>query len=52
MSELRRSAWLVVAAALVPLLLFVIMQSGFDARNQRANTRSISDNVNMKLTVN
>jgi len=38
-SELRRSAWLVVAAALVPLLLFVIMQTGFDARNQRANAR-------------
>ena len=40
MSELRRSAWLVVAAAVVPLLLFVIMQAGFDARNQRANARS------------
>ena len=40
MSELRRSAWLIVVAAVVPLLLFVIMQTGFDARNQRANARS------------
>ena len=40
MSELRRSAWLIVVAAVVPLLLFVIMQTGFDARAQRANARS------------
>jgi signal transduction histidine kinase/CheY-like chemotaxis protein len=35
MNELRRLAWLVAAAALVPLLLFLILQSGFSAREQR-----------------
>ena len=40
MEGLRRSAWLVVAAALAPLLLFFAFQSAFTARDQR---RSIED---------
>ena len=35
MEGLRRSAWLVVAAALAPLLLFLVFQTGFQAREQR-----------------
>ena len=35
MEGLRRSAWLVVAAAVVPLLLFLVFQTGFAAREQR-----------------
>ena len=49
MSELRRSAWLVVAAALVPLLLFVIMQAGFDARTQRASARQSALNTSQAI---
>ena len=33
--SVRRSAWLIVAAALVPLLLFSIFQIGYSAREQR-----------------
>ena len=40
MEGLRRSAWLVAAAALVPLLLFLAMQSGFSAREQRRATET------------
>lgn len=32
MRELVRSAWLVAAAALFPLLLYVMFQTGFSAR--------------------
>ena len=35
MEGLRRSAWLVAAAALAPLLLFLVFQAGFQAREQR-----------------
>ena len=35
MEGLRRSAWLVAAAALAPLLLFLVFQTGFQAREQR-----------------
>ena len=35
MEGLRRSAWLVAAAALAPLLLFLVFQTGFAAREQR-----------------
>ena len=35
MRELARSAWMVVAAALFPLLLFLVFQTGFSAREQR-----------------
>ena len=51
MGELRRSAWLVVAAAVVPLLLFVIMQAGFDARAQRANARQNALNTSQSIAV-
>ena len=35
MSDLRRLAWLIAAAALVPLLLFWIIEGGFKAREER-----------------
>ena len=35
MRELIRSSWLIAAAVLIPLLLFVIFQSGFAAREER-----------------
>ena len=40
MGELKRSAWLVVAAALVPLLLFLILQAAFQARSEQRDARS------------
>ena len=35
MREVIRSAWLIAAAVLIPLLLFVVFQSGFAAREER-----------------
>lgn len=35
MKGLRRSAWLVAAAAILPLLLFLALQTAFSARDQR-----------------
>jgi len=35
MRELMKSAWLVAAAVLIPLLLFVVFQTGFAAREER-----------------
>ena len=35
MRELIRSAWLIAAAVLIPLLLFVVFQTGFSAREER-----------------
>ncbi|MEO7240874.1 MAG: response regulator [Sphingomicrobium sp.] len=32
---IKRSAWLIIAAALLPILLFVVLQSGFSAREER-----------------
>lgn len=40
MRGLRNSAWLIVAAALLPLLLFVIFQVGYSAREQRRSIES------------
>ena len=40
MRGLRNSAWLIVAAALLPLLLFVIFQVGYSAREQRRSVES------------
>ncbi|MCY7339399.1 MAG: response regulator [Sphingomonas bacterium] len=42
MRELSRSAWLIAAAVLVPLLLFVVFQSGFAAREQRRTIEATS----------
>jgi signal transduction histidine kinase/ActR/RegA family two-component response regulator len=36
----RRSLWLIVSAALVPLVLFVIFQAGFTAQEQRRTTEA------------
>ena len=35
MRELNRSAWLLASAVLVPMLLFLVFQSGFSAREER-----------------
>ena len=35
MSDLRRLAWLIAAAALVPLMMFWIIEGGFKAREER-----------------
>ena len=40
MGEFRRSAILIAAAVLLPLLLFLIFQAGFSARDQRRNLES------------
>lgn len=40
MRGLRNFAWLIVAAALLPLLLFVIFQVGYSAREQRRSIES------------
>ncbi len=42
MRELSRSAWLIALAVVVPLLLFVVFQSGFGAREQRRTIEATS----------
>lgn len=44
-----RSTWLIVAAAMVPLLLFVIFQVGFAAQEQRQELEARALNVADKL---
>ena len=40
MREWMKSAWLIAAAVLIPLLLFIIFQSGFAAREERRTIES------------
>ena len=40
MESLRRSAWLMAVAALVPLLLFLVLRTGFSAQEQRRSIES------------
>ena len=35
MREFMRSAWLIAAAVLIPILMFVVVQTGFSAREER-----------------
>ena len=42
MRELIRSAWLIAAAALIPLLLFTVFQSGFAAREEQRSIEARS----------
>ena len=42
MRDLIRSAWLIAAAVLIPLLLFVVFQAGFSAREERRAIESRS----------
>ena len=42
MREVIRSAWLIAAAVLIPLLLFVVFQSGFAAREERRSIEARS----------
>ena len=35
MRELIRSAWLIAAAVLIPILMFIVFQTGFSAREQK-----------------
>ena len=51
MDGLRRSAWLVAAAALAPLLLFLVFQTGFQAREQRRviEAEALSQSVSISI---
>jgi signal transduction histidine kinase/CheY-like chemotaxis protein len=42
MRELLRSSWLIAAAVIIPLMMFVALQSGFGAREERRSTEEKS----------
>ena len=53
MGDLRRLAWLIAAAALVPLLMFWIIEAGFKAREERrtieANAVSTAESLQYRV---
>jgi signal transduction histidine kinase/CheY-like chemotaxis protein len=53
MSDLRRLAWLIAAAALVPLLMYWIIEAGFKAQEERrtieANALAISEALQFRI---
>ena len=53
MGDLRRLAWLIAAAALVPLLMFWIIEAGFKAREERrtieANALSTAESLQYRV---
>ena len=51
MGDLRRSAWLIVAAALVPLLLFFVLQSGFSAREEQKTVKATGQAITRNIIV-